>query len=442
MTRKVSLAVSTDPAIRRACRVLTMVHELHKAGYQKLRISSGMSPAGTHWRCHITPASNIGPDGWEVLNWMHDVVSYSTGDEDRFFGFEDGPGKSARQLADMFSSRFPEIMERAEGQDREYVGWYVDMLGAAEHGRLPIFFADYELDPVPGEMPPPPQLSEPQLQGLTVSLIENDNLRPEDVPLSTGRWEEIEPFCLTYDGYANGRRSVNECGEIANRVFAGDLRSISMDDLRIALFFQQRMIRWNSDMPVQPKHVDQIRPVIEEIRRRVAGRAVGHNSDRPWLNSFDIIDGIVRRFTSDVLNQYALIAPEWPIDKFIAWAQAECDRYNHLFLTYELSPDTDYTRGVWNTPQNLGCFILIANGMSGDASKGVRDVFMNHVVAVTGTFVDHHKEQVEEWGWKLDALMEDLIANLLGFQEYDFDLLKGYVKAANDITSDQKADSS
>jgi hypothetical protein len=34
--------------------VVEMVHELHKAGYQLLRISPGLSPSGIHWRCPIT----------------------------------------------------------------------------------------------------------------------------------------------------------------------------------------------------------------------------------------------------------------------------------------------------------------------------------------------------------------------------------------------------
>jgi hypothetical protein len=155
----------------------------------------------------------------------------------------------------------------------------------------------------------------------------------------------------------------------------------------------------------------------------VAGLDKPIPADKPWLNSLDSVSGIVRVFTSDILNKYAKVSPEWPIENFISWAQAECDRYNHLFLTYGLSPDTDYTRGVWNTPKNLGLFILISNGMDGDAAKGVRDVFMAHVLDVTRTFGAHSSEPVEVWGWKLEALIEDLIAGLLGLREYDEDTI-------------------
>jgi hypothetical protein len=39
----VPLSASSDPVARRAVRLLAMVHELHKAGYQRLRICAGYS---------------------------------------------------------------------------------------------------------------------------------------------------------------------------------------------------------------------------------------------------------------------------------------------------------------------------------------------------------------------------------------------------------------
>ena len=42
-------------AIRRAIRVLAIVGELHKRGYQRLRVMPFMSPSGAYWRCWIAP---------------------------------------------------------------------------------------------------------------------------------------------------------------------------------------------------------------------------------------------------------------------------------------------------------------------------------------------------------------------------------------------------
>ena len=145
------------------------------------------------------------------------------------------------------------------------------------------------------------------------------------------------------------------------------------------------------------------------------------NPDKPWLNTTENVSAIVRNFASEVFRRLSLLGDDFTSDAFNAWAQSECDRMNHLFLTYGLSPDVDYTRGIWNTPQNLGVFLQIANGGGdeGDAGKAVRDAFMRLVVALTEAYVENHDAPVESWGWKIDALVEDLIANLLGLHEYD-----------------------
>jgi hypothetical protein len=44
-----------EPQIRRAVRVLAIVGELHRRGYQLLRVMPFMSPSGAYWRCWIGP---------------------------------------------------------------------------------------------------------------------------------------------------------------------------------------------------------------------------------------------------------------------------------------------------------------------------------------------------------------------------------------------------
>ncbi|NVH77088.1 hypothetical protein FSB08_32370 [Paraburkholderia sp. JPY432] len=153
--RPVSLTPASDPVLRRAVRLLSMVHELHKAGYQLLRISAGMAPSGNHWRCYVTTADNVAQNGWEIID-EGIALRYSTGDGGRFFGWDDAEGMDARRLAATFLDRFPEMKRKGAGNDWAYAGWFTSMLGAAENGELPIFFADYELKPVRHQMPPAP----------------------------------------------------------------------------------------------------------------------------------------------------------------------------------------------------------------------------------------------------------------------------------------------
>jgi hypothetical protein len=43
-----------------------MVHELHKAGYQRIRILPYLSPSGAYWRCTITTSDNVADDGYHL----------------------------------------------------------------------------------------------------------------------------------------------------------------------------------------------------------------------------------------------------------------------------------------------------------------------------------------------------------------------------------------
>lgn len=143
----VSITPSRKPHERRALRVLLMVHELHKAGYQRLRICPGMSGSGFHWRCAITPITNtLRSHGAMLLDCEEDTAHYTTGHKNKYFGWTDARTDTARELAAKFIKRFPEIARKGLGQDWQYVGWYVQMLGFAERGDLPVAYADWHIE--------------------------------------------------------------------------------------------------------------------------------------------------------------------------------------------------------------------------------------------------------------------------------------------------------
>lgn len=144
-----------NPTIRHSQRVLLMVHELHKLGYQRLRIAPYMAPSGLYWRCTITHAANISPEhGAEVIHEMEpEVVRYTSGQGNKYFGWDDAQQDTARQLAAKFIERFPALVQKGNGIDWPYAGWYVQMMGFSERGAFPIAFADYELNASPGCLP-------------------------------------------------------------------------------------------------------------------------------------------------------------------------------------------------------------------------------------------------------------------------------------------------
>lgn len=135
------------PEIRRAQRVLLMVHELHKLGYQRLRIVPGTSPSGCYWRCSITPITNILVTHGAHPREIDACILYTTGMDNNYFDWKDAKHDTARQLAAKFIERFPEVVREGFGFDWNYAGWYVEMLGFAERGHFPVAYSWDHVEP-------------------------------------------------------------------------------------------------------------------------------------------------------------------------------------------------------------------------------------------------------------------------------------------------------
>ena len=142
-----TLDPESDPIGRRILRVLRMVHELHKRGYQRLRISPSLAPVGC-WRCLVTHAGNIlRSNGAMHLDDDRDTARHTAAQDHGYFGWGDARHDTVRQLADRFVDRFPAIARLGHGRDWPYAGWYVEMLGHAEHGAFPVAYADWYTSP-------------------------------------------------------------------------------------------------------------------------------------------------------------------------------------------------------------------------------------------------------------------------------------------------------
>lgn len=267
----VSTAHLKDPVARRAGRLLSMVHELHKAGYQRLRICAGHSADGSEWRCMLVPASQVLPDGWTPA--VEGMPSYSSGEGKRFFGWEDAEGDDARMLAVKFLARFPEVAREAAGADWIYAGWFSYVLGSAESGILPSFYGGVDFLKREERIPLPPGLGKNEVDdkvGRDV-FVTDDEVCLEHLPPPAAEYERLWPFCLTCDGYRRGLRTIDDCFVVAEAVLRGGLEIATMDMLRTTAFIHQRKIKNNSEMPPDPESLRIIRDVVEEIRRRLSG---------------------------------------------------------------------------------------------------------------------------------------------------------------------------
>jgi hypothetical protein len=117
--------------VRCAVRVLRMVSELHRLGYQRVR---AMPCAGlTSYRVWIAPAPAFSRVNGAFCIDM-DAVStcYDASAEDAYFGWQDARTDTARALARKFIERNERVCAFGQGSDWAYAGWLSDLLAMLE----------------------------------------------------------------------------------------------------------------------------------------------------------------------------------------------------------------------------------------------------------------------------------------------------------------------
>ena len=113
-----------------------------------------MSGSGCHWRCDVTPVTNIlKSHGAMVKDLKGPVARYTSAQDNDYFEWQDAKADTARELAAKFIEHFPSITRQGLGEDWNYAGWYVQMLGFAERGDFPIAYDNSYADPDPRWLP-------------------------------------------------------------------------------------------------------------------------------------------------------------------------------------------------------------------------------------------------------------------------------------------------
>jgi len=106
---------------------------------------------------------------------------------------------------------------------------------------------------------------------MTNGQIANSDLIERDLPSANARWDDIQEFALSFNGY----KYSNKCGEFANKAVAAfrEDKSLprSLSDLRACLFFEQRRWRHFDEEPDIETMV-YIHALIEAIREKVKNK--------------------------------------------------------------------------------------------------------------------------------------------------------------------------
>lgn len=118
-------------------KYLQMVHELHRMGYQKLRVFPYEGP--NFWRCTLLAINNVDFNRNHFPIDEDKAIHYSEAGGYRYLDWEDCERESPFELACRFVREKSEFLRDCQGSDPAYVQWYIELLGFAAAGRLPSF---------------------------------------------------------------------------------------------------------------------------------------------------------------------------------------------------------------------------------------------------------------------------------------------------------------
>jgi hypothetical protein len=101
-------------------RLMAMVRELHRAGYQRLYLYSWPKPSGLHWRWHLF----TGRRNWMERSWREGW--YGSGADYNFnptMGWGEAPGASVDELISALAKFDPQGLAQALGRDEDHAEW-------------------------------------------------------------------------------------------------------------------------------------------------------------------------------------------------------------------------------------------------------------------------------------------------------------------------------
>lgn len=102
-------------------RLMAMVRELHRSGYQRLYLYSWPKPSGLHWRWHLF----AGQRNWMQRPWREGW--YGSGADYNFnpvMGWGDAPGASTEDLVHALAKFDPQGLSQALGRDEDHSAWF------------------------------------------------------------------------------------------------------------------------------------------------------------------------------------------------------------------------------------------------------------------------------------------------------------------------------
>lgn len=268
---------------RHATRLLLTVSEMHKRGFQGLRIFPTLEEDPFGWNCHLVLSRSMDPGhgAFSQVEMGSSLPYFSSGDDGQYL-WSDRPGSTARALADQLEQgSLSSWLEGALVDDFAYAGWYAKMLGMAERGYLPAAMTNGELvsgdAPLPlfawpdGTVPPGDHTLPPAPLAAGTSADQSIRCPDPDGPM-----DAIDRFAISYDGYGRTAQEANRILQVVRPVVTQVKKDgtvplwAGLDVLRGALFYLNREAHWTSYM--EPVNERELRAVVRQISLHVANR--------------------------------------------------------------------------------------------------------------------------------------------------------------------------
>lgn len=126
-----------------ATRIVTMVTELHRRGYQHLRIFPYEYPLA--WRLCIGPRKHFSTyNGAYCEHSGGQFPVYSSSQGKDYFGWTEFRDMNAHALSEQFIRKFPDVCAEGKGRDWAYAGWLLELSGRMFATRqMPFVMAEY-----------------------------------------------------------------------------------------------------------------------------------------------------------------------------------------------------------------------------------------------------------------------------------------------------------
>jgi hypothetical protein len=114
-------------------KILYVAGNLHKRGYENLRIIPSLSPSGLSWRCSFITIKEGRMVNVYASTWLQEF--YEINDKEIELTIE--------ELTNSFIEKENDFLQNCKGKNEEYVKWFESVLQNLKEEELPYAYADY-----------------------------------------------------------------------------------------------------------------------------------------------------------------------------------------------------------------------------------------------------------------------------------------------------------